>query len=207
MVMAKLSFVGRLSVLDYSPSGQRKRCSAIKPLSRLRGNYELWRWLLKPKYWVIGMYRFAVAGVVCTFLLAGCGPSVDEPKRPLVWRAPPIHEQSIGLAAIRAKMAPEAIGEAPFQARLASQQGQGTPEQRYTLHSRARLMQLEGDLFVVLAKLGYTRKGVKQSAGRFVVDYVHPHDVTISADYADYTGKGEDDGAKSRVILSWKLSG
>lgn len=155
----------------------------------------------------MGMYRFAFVSALGAFLLAGCGPTADEPKRPLVWRAPPIHEQSIGLAAIRAKMAPEAIGEAPLQARLASQQGQGTPEQRYTLHSRARMMQLEGDLFVVLARLGYIRKGVKQSAGRFVVDYVHPQDVTISADYVDYTGKGEDEGAKSRVVLSWKLSG
>lgn len=30
-----------MEVLGYSPSGQRKRCSAMKPLSRLRGNDDI----------------------------------------------------------------------------------------------------------------------------------------------------------------------
>lgn len=71
---------------------------------------------------------------------------------------------------------------------------------RYTLNSPRELMSLEVDTFWYLARKGYVRKVRRESADRYVVNYVLKGRATIIADYRELS----DGGAKTRVIITRK---
>lgn len=138
-------------------------------------------------------------------LLMGCdqAPSGDS-KRPIVWRAAPLHVQSAGVAALQARLDGAALAEAPLY-------GQGSKQQliqnsegvfdRVTVHSSANMMLVEAKVFALLARLGYNRRMVKEAAGLFVVDYVKSRDLTISAVFREAKGEA---GIKSQAVFTWQ---
>ncbi|GEM_PF-863599 len=71
---------------------------------------------------------------------------------------------------------------------------------RYTLNSSREMMSFEVDTFWNLARKGYVRKVRRESANRYVVNYVLKGKPTIIADYRELTDKG----AKSRVTITRK---
>lgn len=71
---------------------------------------------------------------------------------------------------------------------------------RFTIDSHRELMSLEVDIFWPLARKGYVRKVRRESAERYVVNYVLKGGATIIADYRESDGQG----SKTRVILTRK---
>lgn len=71
---------------------------------------------------------------------------------------------------------------------------------RYTINSSREIMSFEVDTFWNLARKGYVRKVRRESADRYVVNYVLEGKPTIIADYRELT----DNGTKSRVTITRK---
>jgi hypothetical protein len=138
-------------------------------------------------------------------LLMGCdqAPSTDT-NRPIVWRAPPLHVQSAGVAALKARLDGAVFAEAPLYGQGSKQQqiqnSKGVFDQ-VTVSSVANMMLVEADVFALLARLGYSRRMVKEEAGLFVVDYVNSRDLTISAVFREDKGEA---GVKSQVVFTWQ---
>ena len=132
--------------------------------------------------------------------LAGCKPSADsDAKRPLVWRAPALEQQSAGIQALREWSEQP---DAPLYAASAAQQTLTGKAQRELLQvwSSANFMRVEGEVFAQLVRMGYRRKVVRDQAGSFVVEYLHQQDMPLSAEYRDQV---EQEGVKSTVLFSW----
>lgn len=154
-----------------------------------------------------GMKRWLVAALVGVMLLTGC-EQVEEAKKPVVWRAPPL--VNAGVAFVQQQLTPERVGEAPLNGRVVEekviQNDQGA-FQRYTVHSRDSMMLVDAQLFSVLVKKGYARRVTKEGAGVFQVEYLKSGDVTISAHYSDFSSKPVDDKTQSKAVFTWKVSG
>ena len=99
------------------------------------------------------------------------------------------------------------LAEAPLYGQESKQQliqnSKGVFDQ-VTVHSSANMMLVEGEVFALLARLGYSRRMVKEAAGLFVVDYVKSHDSTISAVFREVKGKA---GIKSQAVFTWQRGG
>ena len=78
---------------------------------------------------------------------------------------------------------------------------------RYIIHSNDSLMAMEGAVFTQMARKGYTRRIRAEEPGRFVVNYLKPGSVTITATYTDHVVTTAGATVKSRVVLTWKVAG
>lgn len=141
-------------------------------------------------------------------LLTGCdqAPS-SESKRPIFRRSAPLHVLSAGVTALNARLDGAVLAEAPLYGQESKQQliqnSKGVFD-RVTMHSSANMMLVEGEVFALLARLGYSQRMVKEAAGLFVVNYVKSHDLTISAVFREAKGKA---GIKSQVVFTWLHEG
>src|SRR5690606_38372593 len=101
----------------------------------------------------LSMRKHAVLLGCVALSLLGCEqPVTQDANRPLVWRAPALHEQSPALQALREW---SAHAEAPlFVARIEEDRSAGeAPRQRLQVHSTANAMRVEGEVFARLARL------------------------------------------------------
>ena len=148
----------------------------------------------------LSMRKQAVLLGCVALSLLGCEqPVTQDANRPLVWRAPALHEQSPALQALREW---SAQAEAPlFVARIEEDRSAGeAPRQRLQVHSTANAMRVESEVFARLARLGYSRTLLREQAGLFVVEYRNSQDLPVSAEYRE---RAEQGGVKSTVLFSW----
>lgn len=140
---------------------------------------------------------------VAALFLAGCDqPAAHDPRRPIVWRAPPLNEQSPGLNALRGWISNAGLSQAPLFALAADEKAlerTSQPTLQFSVQSSANAMRVEGEVFAVLVKLGYSRRMVSEAAGIFAVDYVSNRDLTLSTVYREIQGPGE---MKSSVVFT-----
>ncbi|HRL93844.1 MAG TPA: hypothetical protein PK873_09790 [Pseudomonas sp.] len=140
---------------------------------------------------------------IAALFLAGCDqPVAHDPRRPIVWRAPPLNEQSPGLNALRGWIDNAALSRAPLFALTADEKmlaRTSQPTLQFSVQSSANAMRVEGEVFAVLVKLGYSRRMVNEAAGIFAVDYVSNRDITLSTVYREIQGPGE---VKSSVVFT-----
>ncbi len=143
------------------------------------------------------------------FLLAGCEQEKPEVGGPIVWAVPSLYEQSATLELLSARLVPPEAAADPFHAlsviRKEEQTGEGSFV-RYTVDSSAGMMQVEGELYSMLVKRGYSRRMLRQSAGLFAVEYVNPADVALMAEFSETPEGNAAAGTGSRLLLSWKVS-
>jgi hypothetical protein len=108
------------------------------------------------------------------------------------------------VAALKARLDGAVFAEAPLYGQGSKQQqiqnSKGVFDQ-VTVSSVANMMLVEADVFALLARLGYSRRMVKEAAGLFVVDYVNSRDLTISAVFREAKGEA---GVKSQVVFTWQ---
>lgn len=154
------------------------------------------------------MKGWVVAAFAGAMLLVGC-EQVEETKRPIVWRAPPL--VSVGTTAISQQLAPERVGKAPLNGKVVEDkivQNGNAAFQRYTVQSRSSAMLAEADVYAGLVRKGYARQVKKQAGETFVVDYVKQGDVTISARYSPIKKAGSaEEQVQSKIVFTWKVSG
>lgn len=147
-------------------------------------------------------YLFVVFGFG-TLLMSGCEQgSVGAESRPIVWRAAPLNEQSAVLNVLRGWIGNAALSQAPLFALAADEkmlERADQPTLQFSVQSSANAMRVEGEVFAVLVKLGYSRRMVSEAAGIFAVDYVSNRDLTLSAVYREIQGPGE---VKSSVVFT-----
>lgn len=153
------------------------------------------------------MIRTVTAGLACILLLSAC-EQVEEVKRPIVWRAPPL--ASVGTTAISQQLSADRIGQAPLNGQVLEEkivQNGNSSFQHYTVQSRSSVMLVEADVYAELVRKGYTRRVKEQAGDVFSVDYVKQDDVTISAKYSPLKGAKPPEGnAQSQIVFIWKVS-
>lgn len=154
------------------------------------------------------MKSLIAAALIGAVLLAGC-EQVEETRRPIVWRAPPL--VSVGTTAISQQLSPERVGKAPLNGKILEEkivQNGSAAFQHYTVQSRSSAMLVEADVYAGLVRKGYARQVKKQAGNVFAVDYVKQGDVTISAQYSPIKKAGStEDQAQSKIVFTWKVSG
>lgn len=153
------------------------------------------------------MIRTLAAALAGILLLSAC-EQVEEAKRPIVWRAPPLI--SVGTTAMSLQLAPERVGQTPLNGKVLEEkivQNGNAAFQHYTVQSRSSVMLVEADVYAGLVRKGYTRQVKAQAGDVFSVDYVKRGDVTISAQYSPLKGaKPAEGSAQSQIVFIWKVS-
>ena len=135
--------------------------------------------------------------------MSGCEQgSVGAGNRPIVWLAAPLNKQSPVLNVLRGWVGNAALSQAPLFALAADEkmvERAGQPTLQFSVQSSANAMRVEGEVFAMLVKLGYSRRMVSEAAGMFAVDYVSSQDLTLSTVYREVQGPGK---VKSTVIFT-----